>query len=254
MFSVDQKRMISEKIQKVLRDTGHPDLPDTEIQFHMHVGGPEDRSSAVIENNGTTSKPSVNPHNEAMSSREKVQVTNKSTFCRGCKIELTEIELAFGIFYTLCTTCKENIKRHHGTVQVEKVENVRLCKECLKWVPVTKIKATMTICNDCESKKYYENMTPSKSSNGDLPASPIKVSHEQFEFSDTTHLGMTKREAFAMAAMPSIQLGSIDVLRDHVCKILGIDIKDFNELTSYPEYVAKLAVIQADALLKELEK
>ena len=33
MFSVRQKREIAEKVQKILRETNHPELPDGEIQF-----------------------------------------------------------------------------------------------------------------------------------------------------------------------------------------------------------------------------
>ena len=65
MFSVNQKRSISDKIQELLRETGHPELPDTEIQFSIHVKGAEDWSWADITNNGACVKPSINPHNEA---------------------------------------------------------------------------------------------------------------------------------------------------------------------------------------------
>jgi len=41
MFSVRQKREISEKIQEVLRETNHPELPDDEIQFLIHIRGKE---------------------------------------------------------------------------------------------------------------------------------------------------------------------------------------------------------------------
>ena len=39
MFSVRQKREISEKVQTILRETGHPELPDGEIQFKLLVHG-----------------------------------------------------------------------------------------------------------------------------------------------------------------------------------------------------------------------
>ena len=64
MFSVQQKRDISEAVQKVLRDTQHPELPDSEIQFHLNVKGAEAWSWADIMNNGAVTKPDVNPHNE----------------------------------------------------------------------------------------------------------------------------------------------------------------------------------------------
>ena len=37
MFSCNQKREISEKIQQILRETNHPELPDGEIQFKIHI-------------------------------------------------------------------------------------------------------------------------------------------------------------------------------------------------------------------------
>ena len=67
MFSVQQKKDISEKIQKILRETNHPELPEEEIEFQLHVKGAEVWSWANIQNNGyftETNKPSVNPHNE----------------------------------------------------------------------------------------------------------------------------------------------------------------------------------------------
>ena len=68
MFSVEQKQKISEAIQGVLRETNHPELPKTEIQFSIHVDGAESWSWADIRNNGFYTKenpPSINPHNEA---------------------------------------------------------------------------------------------------------------------------------------------------------------------------------------------
>lgn len=65
MFSVRQKREIADKVQTILRETGHPELPDGEISFHLHVVGAESWSWADIRNNGAVSSPSVNPHNEA---------------------------------------------------------------------------------------------------------------------------------------------------------------------------------------------
>ena len=37
MFSVEQKRAISNAVQKILRDTNHPELPAGEIKFKLHV-------------------------------------------------------------------------------------------------------------------------------------------------------------------------------------------------------------------------
>lgn len=64
MFSVKQKREISKKVQAILRETNHPELPETEIKFLLHVDGAEAWSWADIKNNGSVENPSVNPHNE----------------------------------------------------------------------------------------------------------------------------------------------------------------------------------------------
>ncbi len=68
MFSIRQKREISEAIQKILRDTNHPELPEegVEIEFCLHVRGSWEWSWADIKNNGDVPNPSVNPHNEGM--------------------------------------------------------------------------------------------------------------------------------------------------------------------------------------------
>ena len=68
MFSVKQKREISEAIQAVLRETNHPELPDTEIQFNIHINGAEEWSWADISNNGAAQNPGVNMHNERQDS------------------------------------------------------------------------------------------------------------------------------------------------------------------------------------------
>lgn len=64
MFSVRQKREIADKVQQALRDTNHPELPEGEIQFELHVSGAESWSWADIRNNGSVANPGVNPHNE----------------------------------------------------------------------------------------------------------------------------------------------------------------------------------------------
>lgn len=69
MFSVRQKREIAESVQRVLRATGHPELPDGEIQFHLHVVGRDAGSWADIRNNGAVLEPGVNAHNEIQDPR-----------------------------------------------------------------------------------------------------------------------------------------------------------------------------------------
>ncbi len=68
MFSVRQKREIADKIQAVLRETNHPELPTGEITFSIQIRGAESWSWALIENNGAVKNPGVNPHNEMMDS------------------------------------------------------------------------------------------------------------------------------------------------------------------------------------------
>lgn len=69
MFSVQQKRDISDAVQKILRATNHAELPTTgEISFKLHVDGAEEWSWADIENNGAVGNPGMNPHNELMDS------------------------------------------------------------------------------------------------------------------------------------------------------------------------------------------
>jgi hypothetical protein len=68
MFSVNQKRQIADAVQKVLRDTGHPELPEGEIQFALIVRGAESWSWADIRNNGVVQDPGVNPWNEKQES------------------------------------------------------------------------------------------------------------------------------------------------------------------------------------------
>ena len=66
MFSVAQKRDIAEKVQRILRETNHPELPAGEIQFTLNVVGAEPEWGwATIQNNGDVPTPEVNPWNEA---------------------------------------------------------------------------------------------------------------------------------------------------------------------------------------------
>lgn len=71
MFSVLQKREIAEAIQKILRDTNHPELPATEIQFELSVKGAYDWSWADIKNNGRVLNPDINPWNEEQDPQSK---------------------------------------------------------------------------------------------------------------------------------------------------------------------------------------
>jgi hypothetical protein len=69
MFSVKQKRDIADAIQKILRDTGHPELPKGEIQFRIHIDGAQGWSWADISNNGAVTNPGINRWNEEQAER-----------------------------------------------------------------------------------------------------------------------------------------------------------------------------------------
>lgn len=70
MFSVRQKREIADAVQKILRDTQHPELPQGEISFRLHVDGAESWSWADIQNNGAVAHPGVNLWNESQDRRK----------------------------------------------------------------------------------------------------------------------------------------------------------------------------------------
>ena len=72
MFSVAQKQQIAEGIQALLRATHHPELPEGEIPFTLHVEGAEPWSWADIRNNGAVATPSVNPWNERQAEKTDV--------------------------------------------------------------------------------------------------------------------------------------------------------------------------------------
>ena len=71
MFSIRQKREIADAVQKILRETGHPELPPApqEIHFELRVSGEQPWSWALIKNNGAVTNPGMNPHNEAQDPR-----------------------------------------------------------------------------------------------------------------------------------------------------------------------------------------
>ena len=65
MFSIKQKRDIAVKVQKILRDTNHPELPlHKEIEFNLHIEGAEEWAWANIRNNKSVDNPSINLWNE----------------------------------------------------------------------------------------------------------------------------------------------------------------------------------------------
>lgn len=54
MFSNELKRQISEYVQQLLAETNHPELPNGEIKFILHIDGLGSESWANIRNNGAT--------------------------------------------------------------------------------------------------------------------------------------------------------------------------------------------------------
>ncbi|MDP2365935.1 MAG: hypothetical protein Q8M94_19460 [Ignavibacteria bacterium] len=91
MFPIQQKREIADKVQKFLRETNHPELPEGEINFHLHVEGADPSWSwADIKNNGAVPNPSVNPWNELQSKRyniKKYRVLLVIPYCIWDKVE-----------------------------------------------------------------------------------------------------------------------------------------------------------------------
>lgn len=66
MFSIRQKREIAKKVEQILRETGHPELPKNgPIVFHLHVEGEDSTQSwANIKNNASVVDPVPNLWNE----------------------------------------------------------------------------------------------------------------------------------------------------------------------------------------------
>ena len=102
MFSVQQKRDIAEKVQRILRETAHPELPDGEITFLLHVDGAAAWSCADIRNNGSVTSPGVNPWNELHSASPQVnqvelcECGHKPLYHRDTTGECVAIADAFG--------------------------------------------------------------------------------------------------------------------------------------------------------------
>ena len=71
MFSVAEKRSISEAVQTILRETNHPELPTGEIDFLLHVEGAKAWSWADIRNNGAVMDSGVNQWNERQEEKNK---------------------------------------------------------------------------------------------------------------------------------------------------------------------------------------
>ena len=85
--------------------------------------------------------------------------------------------------------------------------------------------------------------------NGDMPANPLRgannVPFSQADYGGISNMmmGLSKREAFAMAAMQGLCANSF--LVDKLTDISGVDVTG---------HITKQAIKQADDLLKELSK
>ena len=67
MFSVAEKKMIAQKVEDLLLELGHPEMPKEKPVFALHIKGKENWSWANIEPNWVfeDGKPmGINPFNE----------------------------------------------------------------------------------------------------------------------------------------------------------------------------------------------
>jgi hypothetical protein len=67
--------------------------------------------------------------------------------------------------------------------------------------------------------------------------------------------GLTKREEFARSAMQGLLMepNTGGISTKHILKILGLsEDTEYDYLTHYPKYLAKLSIIYADELLNQL--
>jgi len=79
MFSIAQKRSISERVQSILQNTNHPELPtEGEIQFTLSVKGAESWSWAEIKNNAAVPSLCVNLWNERNEADQKWAEANQA--------------------------------------------------------------------------------------------------------------------------------------------------------------------------------
>lgn len=72
MFSMRQKREIADEIQKILRKTNHPELPEEEIKFNIYIEGKEEWSFANIKNNASVTNPGINVWNELQDKEKRI--------------------------------------------------------------------------------------------------------------------------------------------------------------------------------------
>ena len=56
MFSTQEKRKISDAVQKILRETNHPELPKKNVKFLLHVDGAKPWSWADIRDSSSVTE------------------------------------------------------------------------------------------------------------------------------------------------------------------------------------------------------
>lgn len=74
MFSTQQKQDIAAVVETLLLAMQHPEMPDKNPSFALHVDGKEPCSWADIKPNwmfGAENPPAVNPHNEKVAEKMK---------------------------------------------------------------------------------------------------------------------------------------------------------------------------------------
>lgn len=68
MFSMEQKRKISEIVEKAILKLNHPEMPKEKPKFKLHIDGEKSWSFADIKPNWVFDdehkKPGINPFNE----------------------------------------------------------------------------------------------------------------------------------------------------------------------------------------------
>lgn len=66
--------------------------------------------------------------------------------------------------------------------------------------------------------------------------------------------GMSLREYYAVQAMKALLHPDVEAKLKDVCNKLGITQNEYLYYIHWPQYIAKMSVEQADALIKELSK
>lgn len=66
MFSSEEKKIIADEVEKLLLSFQHPEMPEKNVSFKLHINGKESWSWADIEPNWVFENqlPGVNPWNE----------------------------------------------------------------------------------------------------------------------------------------------------------------------------------------------